>query len=129
MALETWEYALYGAGIFYGGVYGLVLVPIYCWFTLFFSIPLAIVDLYLAYDFASAINYNFTNPNNYSYLHFFWYCVGYLISIPITMFMAIFGNIILIPSFIIGVPIGIVVFVITLSLISLLVLGALIFIK
>ena len=51
MALGTWEYVGIGVGSFYGGVMGLVLVPIYCWLTLFFSIPLAMFDSLAAFAF------------------------------------------------------------------------------
>ena len=115
MALGTWEYIGIGAGVFFGGIFGLVLVPIYCWFTLFFSIPLLIVESFYAIVIGSVINFDLTGATN---AFAFWILIGLIISIPFAMFMAIFGEIILIPSFLIGLPINIVVFILLSMLIT-----------
>ena len=103
------DFLVIGGVVVLGGVFGLVLVPIYCWFTLFFSIPLLIVESFYAIVIGSVINFDLTGATNDAFA--FWILIGLIISIPFAMFMAIFGEIILIPSFLIGLPINIVVFI------------------
>ena len=109
MDLGNWqEYVIYGVVYFLLGIIGLHFVPIYCWYSLFFSIPLAIVESVYALYFIKDFGFDFTSATKLNFLFYLWICVGLIISIPFAQFMAIFGEIILIPSFFIGIPINIV---------------------
>ena len=51
--MATNDFLVIGGVVVLGGVFGLVLVPIYCWLSLFFSIPICIVEFNLAFYLAN----------------------------------------------------------------------------
>ena len=99
--LQTWLYVLLYVTYFFMISWVLVLIPVYCWIAVFFSIPLFFIEPIIAYV-AYYYGGTYTGSNNASYVLILvtvlWACI------PLADFMAIFGEIFLIPSFLLGLP-------------------------
>ena len=99
--LQTWLYVLLYVTYFFMISWVLVLIPVYCWIAVFFSIPLFVIEPIIAYV-AYYYGGTYTGSNNASYVLILvtvlWACI------PLADFMAIFGEIFLIPSFLFGLP-------------------------
>ena len=78
-----------------------IIVPLYSWTSLFFSIPLFIIEpvvlIILLFNGGS-----FSDSSNI-YYYYLWALVIAWFGIPFFYFLAIFGEIILIPLFIIAI--------------------------
>ena len=91
-----------GLEIYLGVSVIMVAVPIYSWLSLFFGIPMFFIEPLIAiYCYTTGGSYTFYYTDKTFYL---WVSTISWVILPLCWFLSIFGEIILIPSFFLGLP-------------------------